>query len=242
MRILIRAILACGMFGAAFPSVATEPSETISASPSQEARMDSRWDEDMQRLSKLSKTSSQTGNHGPLIAESAKLLAQIEQQSGERSVDFATMLNAHAMFLDAAGQPAEAKPLLARSLQLSNDLLGDRHRLTIRNLHNYAFVMVRLGDLQNAVPYYDLALRLRTDVLGEADSQTLLTRINYAHLLLRLGRPEKAAPLFAESLRISQQNLGARHSITQNSRKGYAETLRKLGRKDEAKAVLSGQI
>ncbi len=149
----------------------------------------------------------------------------------------ADQLAGQAMDLVRSGDLLAALPLYKEALQLSRKALGKRHRFTIENMNNYAFVLMFLDRASEAEPILAETVRLSREVFGERNTDTIYAINNYAKVLRDLGQISHAESYYAEVLRLRRNVLGERHPDTVDSLVNYASILRSLGRPREAEPL-----
>ena len=132
------------------------------------------------------------------------------------------------------GRHTETLALNKKALQLSTEVLGERHPSTLVSLNNLAAAYDNLGRYAEALTLHKKALRLRSEVLGERHPDTLSSLNNLALTYNNLGRYTEALALYERVLRLSTEALGERHPSTLMSLNNLAATYDNLGRYAEA--------
>ncbi|RFP55500.1 MAG: tetratricopeptide repeat protein, partial [Limnothrix sp. CACIAM 69d] len=87
-------------------------------------------------------------------------------ETHERSADLATSLNNLAYLYESQGRYEAAEPLLRRSLEIRERVLGADHPATATSLNNLAELYRSQGRYEAAEPLYRRALEIREQVLG----------------------------------------------------------------------------
>ena len=93
-----------------------------------------------------------------------------------------------------------AKHTYERALDIDRPLLGEDHPRVAVYLHNLAYVMENLGDLERAEALYREAIQRDQHAYGEHHPVTAAAWGNYGLLLMRLGRMEEAEGYLRRSL------------------------------------------
>ena len=96
----------------------------------------------------------------------------------------------------------------AQALQLSREVLGERHPDTLTSLNNLAVLYESQGRYGEAEPLFEQALQLRREVLGERHPDTLTSLNNLAALYESQGRYGEAEPLYEQALQLRREVLG----------------------------------
>ncbi|MEH6826684.1 CHAT domain-containing tetratricopeptide repeat protein [Parasphingorhabdus sp.] len=141
-----------------------------------------------------------------------------------------------------AGKLREAESLFAIELNLTREILGEKHPDTLDSLINYASILKALGRFSDAEPLLAEALQLRRELLGPVHPLTLISLNNYALVLENLGRSAEAEPLYAEALRLNRETVGEKHPSTITSLNNYAGVLENLGRAGEAEPLYAKAV
>ncbi|MGW2401692.1 tetratricopeptide repeat protein [Kitasatospora sp. NPDC001664] len=161
---------------------------------------------------------------GMEIAQEVSALAEAEGNA----LLLATSDNLVALLYMSLGTPAQARPLLERSLRLSQEL-GD-HRLASRVLFNLGTVHRAQGDFETAVEYFRRDLRFCEEVQDTPGTAEALNTL--ATTLVEVGDRAAAEPYQRRALDIFRQlGNGYKESMVLND---LAVTIRHQGRYEEA--------
>ncbi|MGB8198981.1 MAG: FxSxx-COOH system tetratricopeptide repeat protein, partial [Pseudonocardiaceae bacterium] len=144
--------------------------------------------------------------------------------------DVAWLLHRAAEYLDTRGEPATARPLFERALELRRFMLGDEHPDTLASACILSFTWFELGRYGPARQLGEDTLTRCRRVLGEDHPHTLLTATYLATILGGLGRYEPARQLGEDTLTRCRRVLGEDHPDTLRSAGGLSFTLFGLGR------------
>ncbi|MCI0467987.1 MAG: tetratricopeptide repeat protein, partial [Beijerinckiaceae bacterium] len=132
---------------------------------------------------------------------------------------------------------AQAKPLYARALAITEKVLGAEHPATATSLNNLAHLLRSQGDYEGARPLYERALAIRETALGAEHPDTAASLNNLAELLRSQGDYDAARPLYARALAIKEKALGAEHPSTATSLNNLALLLSDQGDYDAARPL-----
>src|SRR5262249_20771590 len=109
--------------------------------------------------------------------------------------DLAWLLDRAAGYSQSRGQPALARPLFERALNLRRVVLGDDHRETLESADGLSFNLRELGEYEQARRLGEDTLTRCRRVLGDDHPDTLRTAGNLAFYLWELGQNEPARQL-----------------------------------------------
>ncbi|MEM9154176.1 MAG: tetratricopeptide repeat protein, partial [Cyanobacteria bacterium P01_F01_bin.33] len=105
-------------------------------------------------------------------------------------------------------------PLYQQALELSKELLGQKHPDVATSLNNLAALYESQGRYEQAEPLYQQALELRKELLGHKHPSVATSLNNLAGLYRSQGRYEQAEPLYQQALEIANSKLGSAHPNT----------------------------
>jgi CHAT domain-containing protein len=140
----------------------------------------------------------------------------------ERTLQEARKLFAEGERLRRAGKPDDARPLVERSLEMREQVLGTEHLDVAETLNRLAVIYVTKNEFAKAEPLYQRALAIREKSLGADHLFVTNSLENLAHLHRLKGDYDKAEPLYQRALSIREKVLGPDHLAVGN-------TLRILG-------------
>ena len=106
-----------------------------------------------------------------LVATDPHRILRVEQ-------DVAWLLDCAAEYLQTRGEPAPARPLFERALDLRRSRLGDDHPDTLESASNLAFDLLALGQYEQARQLAEDTLTRRRRVLGDDHPDTLISANN----------------------------------------------------------------
>jgi len=138
------------------------------------------------------------------------------------------------------GRWALAEHAWHRALQekTSSSAFGAEHPRTLGNRGDRAFMLQRLGRLEEAEAEQRAVIRIQERVLGSEHPDTLTSRGNLSSALRSLGRPVEAEAEHRAVLQVEERVLGAEDTITLTTRVNHARALSDLERFAEAEAEL----
>src|SRR6266702_4348869 len=114
----------------------------------------------------------------------------------------AEVLNQAGWYLTERGRYSEAKPLLERAYQMSEQQQGAEHLDTASSLDNLALLYQAQGKYEQAEPLNQRALAICEQRLGSEHPLTAQSLDNLALLYLEQGKYEQAEPLYQRALAI----------------------------------------
>ncbi|MDY7109654.1 MAG: tetratricopeptide repeat protein [Planctomycetota bacterium] len=128
----------------------------------------------------------------------------------------------------------QARPQLARALEIRQHHLGDDHPDTLTSVHRMGLLLSLTGAYDEAKTYYREALKDRRRVLGEDAPDTLISLHNLGALCTSTGRFEEAEIYLREALERRRRVLGDDDPATLSSLSYVGRVLKARGRLDEA--------
>ena len=151
--------------------------------------------------------------------------------------DVAWLLHRAAEYLDTRGEPATARPLFERALELHRSLLGEEHPDTLESASSLSLTLHQLGQYRPARQLSEDILTRCRGVLGEDHPSTLRSAITLAAALGGLGRYELARQLGEDTLTRCRRVLGEDHPSTLRSATHLTVALGGLGRYELARQL-----
>ncbi|MGB8202224.1 MAG: FxSxx-COOH system tetratricopeptide repeat protein, partial [Pseudonocardiaceae bacterium] len=151
--------------------------------------------------------------------------------------DVAWLLHRAAEYLHTRGEPATARPLFERALELRRSLLGEDHPDTLASAGSLSFTLYELGQYEPARQLAEDTLTRCRRVLGEDHPDTLRSAIYLTVALVGLGRYEPARQLGEDTLTRCRRVLGEDHPDTLRSAIYLTVALVGLGRYEPARQL-----
>ncbi len=151
--------------------------------------------------------------------------------------DVAWLLDHAGSYLHTGGEPAPARPLRERALDLNRSRLGDDHPNTLESASNLAHDLRALGQYEQARRLGDDTLTRRRRVLGDAHPHTLESAANLVIVRWDLEHYEQAGQLAEDTLTRRRRVLGDDHPHTLESASSLAICLRDLGHYEQARRL-----
>jgi tetratricopeptide (TPR) repeat protein len=148
--------------------------------------------------------------------------------------DVAWLLDRAGLYLQSRGEPATARPLFERALNLRRARQGDDHPDTLGSASNLAFNLWALGRYGQGRQLGEDTFSRSRRVLGDDDPHTLISATHLAATLRELGQYERACQLGEDTLSRSRRVLGDSHPYTLISATYLAAALRKSGQYERA--------
>jgi tetratricopeptide (TPR) repeat protein len=128
--------------------------------------------------------------------------------------DVAWLLDHAAEYLHTRGEPAPARPLFERVLDLRRSMLGDDHPDTLRSAYSFADALRELGQYEQAHQLGEDTLTRMRRVLGDDHPHTLEAASSLSFNLWELGQYERARQLGEDTFARCRRVLGDDHPHT----------------------------
>ncbi len=151
--------------------------------------------------------------------------------------DVAWLLDRAGSYLHTGGEPAPARPLRERALNLRRSRLGDDHPDTLESAANLAIGLRAMGHYKEALQLGEDALTRRRQVLGDDHPKTLESAASLAICLRDLGHYEQARRVGEDTLTRCRRALGDDHPNTLISANNLAGVLWALGHYEQARRL-----
>ena len=169
----------------------------------------------------------------PLHPHVSVLVNQADE-AGIHQPSTCRLMNELGNFRKAKGLYHEAEPLLRRSLELRERILGPDHPDTLAGSDDLGEMLFLKGEQHLVEPYFRRALEGRERVLGADHPDTLTSVNNMALLMSHQGDDSAAEPLLRRALEGSERTLGLDHRDTIISVNNLANLLDRKGERKEA--------
>jgi tetratricopeptide (TPR) repeat protein len=156
------------------------------------------------------------------------------QEKLNLSLELIASLNSLGILYFQQGRYAIAEPIFEKGLQLTREMLGDRHPDVATSLNNLAGLYDSQGRYEEAEPLYLEAMQLRRELLGDRHPDVATSLNNLAALYDSQGRYEEAEPLYLEAMQLRRELLGGRHPSVATSLNNLALLYASQGRYKEA--------
>eukprot|EP00903_Cladosiphon_okamuranus_P006332 g6204.t1 len=148
-----------------------------------------------------------------------------------------TKCKGEGSLVEEAGNYAEDKPLLQRSLAIDEKVYGPDHPQVATDLNNLAGLLQRQGHHDEAKPLYKRSLAIRMKVLGPDHPAVSEGLNNLAGLLPSQGNYDEAKPFFQRSLGIDEKVNGPNHPEVATDLNNLAVLWQSQGHNNEAKRL-----
>jgi eukaryotic-like serine/threonine-protein kinase len=135
------------------------------------------------------------------------------------------------------GLYARAQPLLERSVEIRQRVLGPEHRETLSSRYDLAGTLWREGRYSESEKLSRETVETSRRVLGPEHPDTLLSMTVLVLDLDDSGRPSEAEKLEREMLDIQRRVLGPEHPDTINTMNNLSNALQHEGRYEEAEKL-----
>jgi tetratricopeptide (TPR) repeat protein len=148
------------------------------------------------------------------------------------------LLGRMGMYYLYQGRSDEAEKLEVEVLELSKNVLREKHPDTILAMANLAATWWQQGRSDKAEKLQVEVLELRKKVLGEKHPDTVTAMANLAVTWQQQGRSDEAEKLKVKVLELQKNVLGERHPETIRAMASLAATWWQQGRSDKAEKLL----
>ncbi|KAL6412540.1 hypothetical protein AUP68_03743 [Ilyonectria robusta] len=149
----------------------------------------------------------------------------------------ASLLRKTAAFFSFEGKHRDSTRLLEECLEISKEVLGNKHPKTLGTMNNLALAFRKQGRWDEAEVLLVEVLESQKRVLGDEHPETLGIMNNLASTFWKQGRWDEAEVLYMEALESRKRVLGDEHPDTLTSTNNLALTFEKQGRWDEAEVL-----
>ena len=136
------------------------------------------------------------------------------------------------------GELDQAEALYLEALEMTRELVGERHRDVALNLSTLAWIRSDRGDLEGSVELYEQVLEMQRELLGNEHLNVAVTLANMGMNLDMMGDFSRAKSLFEEALRIHRKSSNADDWHLANTQSHYGTCLTHLGLYEQAEANL----
>lgn len=141
----------------------------------------------------------------------------------------AKKLRTQALQLYKQSKFRESIPLAREVLEISKEVLGDKHPATALSLNNFATLLQAMGEYSAARVHFEQALAIQKETLGNKHPDTADTLNHMGVLFKDQGDFEAARACHAQALSIRKEALGDNHPITAQSLNNLGAALRAMG-------------
>ncbi len=172
-----------------------------------------------------------------LLPHARIVVAQILSHSLE-SASVARLLHQTQWYLLERVQYSEGEPLIRRSLEIREKVLGPDHPDTAKSLNNLAVLLERSGHYKDVEQLYKRALEINERTVGPGHPDTAKSLNNLAGLYGRLGQHKESEPLLERALEINEKALGPDHPDTARALNNLGSFRHKQAQYREAEPLL----
>lgn len=171
-------------------------------------------------LHQLAECLDEMGDYRTGLEAAAEAVAIMDRPTANRQT-LARYLNTLGRLHRLQGNNGEAEPLLRRSLDIREQVLGADHPDTAASLNNLALLYKSQGRYGEAEPLYRRSLDIREQALGADHPSTASSLNNLAGLYRSQGRYGEAEPLYLRCLAIFLERLGIDHPNTKTVQENF---------------------
>ena len=165
------------------------------------------------------------------------LKKMIDWCEGTENLQFASSLNGLAFLYNSQGKYNEAELLIARSLSIYENQLGEDHPHVAASFNNLANLYDSQGKYKVAELLYLRSLSIKEKQLGENHPAVATNLNNLAELYRNQGKYNKAEPFYLRSLAIWEKELGENDPRVATSLNNLAELYHHQGKYNEAELL-----
>ena len=156
-----------------------------------------------------------------------------EETNGQNETTADAYNNIGVVYRDL-GDYDKALEYYFKALEITKEVLGEKHPDTASSYNNIGAVYHKLGDYDKALEFYNKALEIRKDVLEENHPDTASSYNNIGVVYSNLGDYKKALEYYIKALEIFKEVLGEKHRDTAGSYDNIGIVYHKLGDYDKA--------
>lgn len=153
---------------------------------------------------------------------------QLSEETNGQNDTTADAYNNIGIVYQNLGDYDKALEYYFKALEITKDVLGEKHRDTAMSYNNIGAVYDDLGDYDKALEYGFKALEIKKDVLGEKHPDTAGSYGNIGIIYAELGDYDKALEYLIKALEIFKEVLGESHPCTQQTLRNIAKVKQKL--------------
>ncbi|MCP4370796.1 MAG: tetratricopeptide repeat protein [Deltaproteobacteria bacterium] len=166
-----------------------------------------------------------------------KTLLQLREQEASETVGSAHAQYELAWLYLEMGKYEKAEPLLIRSLEITEKVLGNEHTDVAASLDILASLYWQQGKYKKAEPLYTRSLGITEKVLGKEHLAVANSLSNLANLYTGQGKYEKAEPLFLRSLDIVEKSIGKENTSIATILNNLADLYWRQGKYEKAEPL-----
>ncbi|KAI0197415.1 hypothetical protein EV127DRAFT_450364 [Xylaria flabelliformis] len=107
--------------------------------------------------------------------------------------------------IELLGRYKEAEEIYQQTLDLKEEVLGEKHPNTLSTMNNLALVFSKQGRYKEAEEIYQQTLSVKEEVLGRKHPDTLITINNLAYNLFWQDRYEEAEEMCRQTLQLREE-------------------------------------
>jgi tetratricopeptide (TPR) repeat protein len=148
------------------------------------------------------------------------------------------LLGRAGVYLEARGEPGEAKRLLERGLGMIEQALGPDDKALFQPLSDLGMVLIDLGAPDAARQVHERALRIGEQSFGPESAEVGQCLNNLAIALRQSGRAGEARPLLERALVIAEAGRGPTDPAVAAALSNLASALQDLGEPAAARPLL----
>lgn len=161
-------------------------------------------------------------SHYTQALEIFKKSIETEDKNCATTINYATTLNAFADFCRQIEDYETSFTYHTQALKIREVVFGKEHPNVVNSLHNFALLLLDMGEYDEALDKFDLALKIiGKESLSEyptiADIHVASILSNKAALYSDIGDYDKALLLYQQALKIRKEALGPEHIDVANT-------------------------
>ncbi len=167
-----------------------------------------------------------------------ELLDHLKQKYKDESIELTELYNILGGVYRAKGDLDSSFEIIAKSLEIRQNILGANHPETIRNAHNLATILIDLDQIEDAKEFIGNLIEIIIDTLGKDDKQYF----DALELMNEIYKKDKNWKLLEENLKLTYEFYLAKTGInllTYNNFVRLIDAKEKLGYHEQADSMLA---
>jgi non-specific serine/threonine protein kinase/serine/threonine-protein kinase len=167
-----------------------------------------------------------------------ELLEDYEKKGDTDNTNYVAAMGSVARVFMEQKKYEEGLRYMRKGLELSVEINGERHRVTLVSTINLGIALTELGRYEEALVYIERGQEAFMEIFGEKAPATVFVSATYADLLVKLGRITEAEPVLKRAVSLNIEILGPEHPNTLLSQYLLSDLLFESGRNAEAEAMI----
>ena len=146
----------------------------------------------------------------------------------------ATLNNNISLIYQDMGELGKALEYQKKALELTQEVLGDKHPSLATSYNNISMIYQDMGELGKALEYQKKALELKEEVLGDKHPSLATSYNNISTIYKDMGELEKALEYQKKALELQEEVLGDKHPNLASSYNNISTIYQNMGELEKA--------